>query len=94
MPLSRFTILTLSRRVAMGCYPVRRSGVIQINPCAWRSPPNYGGGTDLIARTGAQAISAPLGQKCDRQNRVPLDDCRALVSKAPADGYTLGARRR
>jgi tripartite-type tricarboxylate transporter receptor subunit TctC len=47
-----------------------------------------GGGADSLARLIAQGITGPLGQPVLIENR-PTAVIGALVSKAPADGYTL-----
>lgn len=50
-----------------------------------------GGGSDLIARVTAQKLSAALGQQMVVDNRAGASGNIAaeLVSKSPADGYTL-----
>lgn len=50
-----------------------------------------GGGTDLIARTLAQAMTAPLGQTVIVENRPGAGGNLATdtAAQAPADGYTL-----
>ena len=49
-----------------------------------------GGGSDLVARLVAQAISGPLGQQVVVDNRGDTGAAATLaVAKAPPDGYTL-----
>jgi tripartite-type tricarboxylate transporter receptor subunit TctC len=48
-----------------------------------------GGGGDFIARQVAQAISGPLGQPVIVENRPSGIILGEILSKAPADGYTL-----
>ncbi|MBC7430823.1 MAG: tripartite tricarboxylate transporter substrate binding protein [Rubritepida sp.] len=50
-----------------------------------------GGGTDLIARTLAQALIGPLGQQVIVENRPGAGGNLAteICATAPADGYTL-----
>ncbi len=50
-----------------------------------------GGGTDLIARTLAQAMTGPLGQTVIVENRPGAGGNLATdtAAQAPADGYTL-----
>ena len=50
---------------------------------------NAGGGNDIMARLIAQGISGPLGQPVIVDNRGGGMFTGDLVSKAPADGYTL-----
>jgi tripartite-type tricarboxylate transporter receptor subunit TctC len=50
---------------------------------------NAGGGNDIMARLIAQGISGPLGQPVIVDNRGGGIFTADLVSKAPADGYTL-----
>ena len=48
-----------------------------------------GGGTDFVARQIAEGISGPLGQPVVIDNRAIGAIVGEVVSKAPADGYTL-----
>src|SRR5262245_24515858 len=48
-----------------------------------------GGGADFIARLIAQGITGPLGQPVVVDNRPTGVIPPEIVSKAPADGYTL-----
>ncbi len=50
-----------------------------------------GGGTDLIARTLAQAMTAPLGQSVIVENKPGAGGNLATdtAAQAPADGYTI-----
>jgi tripartite-type tricarboxylate transporter receptor subunit TctC len=50
-----------------------------------------GGGTDLIARTLAQAMTAPLGQSVIVENKPGAGGNLATdtAAQAPADGYTM-----
>ena len=50
---------------------------------------NAGGGNDIMARLVAQGIAGPLGQPVIVDNRGSGMYTADLVSKAPADGYTL-----
>ncbi len=48
-----------------------------------------GGSSDFVARLVAQGISPPLGQQVIIENRTGATTGGDIVSKAPADGYTL-----
>ncbi len=50
---------------------------------------NIGGGSDFTARLIAQGITGPLGQPVIVENRPSGIIPAEIVSKAPADGYTL-----
>ncbi len=51
--------------------------------------PGPGGDTDFKARLVAQAMSGPLGQQVIVENRPAGVIPAQLVSKSPADGYTM-----
>ena len=48
-----------------------------------------GGSSDLMARVLAQGLSASLGQQAIVENRTSGVVLGEIISKAPADGYTL-----
>jgi tripartite-type tricarboxylate transporter receptor subunit TctC len=69
--------------VAAQAYPAR--------PVRLISPYPSGGGTDAVARTLAQALSAQLGQQVVVDTRPGANGAigTEVAAKSPADGYTL-----
>ena len=78
--LPLIVVMTGTTLVSAQDYPVKPIRVYTSAP---------GGSSDFVARLVAQGISAPLGQQVIIENRTGATTGGDIVSKAPADGYTL-----
>ncbi len=76
-----FGLLTAATGVACGqSYPAKPIRIVTSNA---------GSGNDLVARILAQGVTGPLGQPVIVDNRASAVVAGEVVSRAPADGYTL-----
>lgn len=77
---------------ALAAHPFARAQADYPNqPIRWVVPYPAGGGTDVLARTVAEALRTPLGQQIVVDNRpgASTNIGAQLVATAKADGYTL-----
>src|SRR4051794_1809772 len=81
-----FAVLALSGAASFAQDPWPTKPVTVLVPFA------AGGNTDVLARVFAERLSARLGQQFVIENRAGAGGTTGVVSmtKAPADGYTLG----
>ena len=90
--MDRRTLLaTLASGAAVAAAPFARAQGYPEQPIKWVVPYPAGGGTDVIARTLAEAMRTPLGQAIviDNKPGASTNIGADLVAKAKPDGYTL-----
>jgi tripartite-type tricarboxylate transporter receptor subunit TctC len=91
--MDRRTVLTtLAAGAAVAAAPFARAqSAYPDQPIKWVVPYPAGGGTDVIARTLAEAMRATLGQQIVVDNRpgAATNIGASLVAKSKADGYTI-----
>jgi len=91
--MHRRTLLGHAAAVAaLAAHPFARAQADYPNqPIRWVVPYPAGGGTDVLARTVAEALRVPLGQQIVVDNRpgASTNIGAQLVATAKADGYTL-----
>ncbi len=91
--MHRRTLLGHAAAVAaLAVHPFARAQADYPNqPIRWVVPYPAGGGTDVLARTVAEALRTPLGQQIVVDNRpgASTNIGAQLVATAKADGYTL-----
>ncbi|MDM0106748.1 tripartite tricarboxylate transporter substrate binding protein [Variovorax sp. J22R24] len=90
--MDRRTLLTtLAATVAASAAPWARAQGFPEQLIKWVVPYPAGGGTDVIARTLAEAMRQPLGQQIIVDNRpgASTNIGAELVAKAKPDGYTI-----
>ncbi|MDA8522695.1 Bug family tripartite tricarboxylate transporter substrate binding protein [Acidovorax sp. NCPPB 4044] len=91
--MHRRTLLgSAAAAAALATHPFARAQSDYPNqPIRWVVPYPAGGGTDVLARTVAEALRAPLGQQIVVDNRpgASTNIGAQLVATARADGYTL-----
>jgi tripartite-type tricarboxylate transporter receptor subunit TctC len=89
---------SLTRRTAIALAAVVLTGsaiaqTFPAQPLRWVVPYPAGGGTDVIARTVANEMQQSLGQAIAVDNRAGANTIVGadFISKARADGYTMGS---
>jgi tripartite-type tricarboxylate transporter receptor subunit TctC len=90
--MDRRTLLTtLAATAAASAAPWARAQGFPEQLIKWVVPYPAGGGTDVIARTLAEAMRQPLGQQIIIDNRpgASTNIGAELVAKAKPDGYTI-----
>jgi len=90
--MDRRTLLTtLAATAAASAAPWARAQGFPEQLIKWVVPYPAGGGTDVIARTLAEAMRQPLGQQIIIDNRpgASTNIGADLVAKAKPDGYTI-----
>jgi tripartite-type tricarboxylate transporter receptor subunit TctC len=90
--MDRRTLLTtLAATAAASAAPWARAQGYPEQLIKWVVPYPAGGGTDVIARTLAEAMRQPLGQQIIIDNRpgASTNIGAELVAKAKPDGYTI-----
>jgi tripartite-type tricarboxylate transporter receptor subunit TctC len=87
----RALLTTLAATAAASAAPWARAQGFPDQLIKWVVPYPAGGGTDVIARTLAEAMRQPLGQQIIIDNRpgASTNIGAELVAKAKPDGYTI-----
>jgi len=87
----RHLLATLASGAALAAAPFARAQAWPGQPIKWIVPYPAGGGTDVIARSLAEAMRQTLGQQIVIDNRpgAATNIGADLVAKAKPDGYTI-----